>query len=148
MIGTLVAHASGREWSLLPAHATPTTGHPSKTHLPSGLAPLQTRWWLRSFNVVFLGPPFNCSPALQELAPFLGAGKLVGSVLYGVASQISLNLPYVLAMSSEPLQLQIPTDTEKNYDINISCARPCAFLRLPGKKHYKFTTTYSNHRFV
>ena len=46
------------------------------------------------------------------------------------------------------LQQQMFTDTDKNNDIIISCARPCAFLRLPGKTHYKFTTTYSNHTFV
>ena len=57
-------------------------------------------------------------------------------------------VPSVLPTSSEPLQQQMFTDTEKNNDINISCARPCAFLRLPGKTHYKFTTTYSNHTFV
>ena len=137
------------------AQINPSIWHPYKPldiqakHIsPQALRRFKPGGWLRSFNVVFLGPPFSCSPALQELAPFLGAGKLVGSVLYGVASQIGLNVPHVLAMSSEPLQLQIPTDTKKNNDINISCARPCAFLRLPGKQHYKFTTTYSNHTFV
>ena len=54
-------------------------------------------------------------------------------------------VPSVLPTSSEPLQQQMFTDTEKNNDVNISCARHCAFLRLPGKTRYKFTTTYSNH---
>ena len=34
-------------------------------------------------------------------------------------------VPSVLPTSSEPLQQQMFTDTEKNNDINISCARPC-----------------------
>ena len=78
---------------------------------------------------------YNCVCTL--LLPYL---LEFDSVLVGM-------VPSVLPTSSEPQQ-QMFTDTEKNNDINISCARPCAFLRLPGKTHYKFTTTYSNHTFV